>query len=263
MNKNRYFILISCGIISAQPYDGATQQQTYPSVTFHNNNSHTIIQRVVRHDGTPYGTIATTLTPHIPYHPERVGNDNHHVIMQDHHGDNSFSDNRYAAWLPAIAAPSFLAGKQLYITLAAGCIGASYLYTLSSLIYASYYTVEQEHGWASWKAEMPVEILIKIEPTVAQELLSAIQQRYAQAPRTACFLSPLVHFVNDTDNELALLNRFIQLHTTINRCRLSWLFPTQQQAINKAIEKVKRLEYLKQLMVKSVGHYKVEEHGVS
>ena len=60
---------------------------------------------------------------------------------------------------------------------------------------------------------------------VATNVLTAIQRQYATPEQFDDFVSPLVAFVHDVDAEIIQLRQLLNLHTWINRLRISFLFP--------------------------------------
>jgi len=134
-----------------------------------------------------------------------------------------------------------------------GTLGLGYSALLAKLLYTSYITLTKSDTWSSWHEN----IATTSESTASQELFAAINLKYAGAENVAEFLNPLVYFFNDVDKEIKELTHFIKLHDWLNYFKIAVLFPRQAQALELAAQKIQRLEHLKQLLVKSVGQYKV------
>jgi hypothetical protein len=143
-------------------------------------------------------------------------------------------------------------GKFIYQGLLIG-----YGAMLGKLFYDAY-ALSNKNAWGSWKEEIPLELLRKAEQKCAQELFNAIQATYAAKPTTAHFLSPLVYFITDIDREIDQHNSFINLHGWLKYLKCSFFFPKQENALRRSIQKIKRLEFLKHVIVMWVSEYKVE-----
>ena len=137
-----------------------------------------------------------------------------------------------------------------------GIMSASYLITLGQLLYRSSITLTQSDGWASWNSTVTLDGIQKNEKQYAQELFTALQARYSNAPNIAHCLTPLVHFINDVTSEIVALTSFIAVHHTIDSLKLTYLFPAHDVALALAREKIARAEYYKTLMVNWIGEYK-------
>ena len=127
-------------------------------------------------------------------------------------------------------------------------------YKLLSLNYA----LSQNTRWSQWHQTLTLEeLLAQPQQEVATNLLTAIQRQYATPEQFDDFVSPLVAFVHDVDAEIIQLRQLLNLHTWINRLRISFLFPKQSALLEQSQDNIHRLTYLKNLLLNWVSEHKV------
>ena len=170
------------------------------------------------------------------------------------------NEHNYTSWKPgsswlAACIPPIIAQSPAAQYLL-GSLGLSYAALMAKLLHTSYFVLTKTDTWSSWKSSITIEAMHPQEKQFAQELFTALQNQYLNAPVNACFLSPLVHFINDLDAELGQLTTFISLHKTIDKFNLTFMFPKQESELHLAREKIKRLEYFKTIIINWVGEYK-------
>ncbi|MCX5922307.1 MAG: hypothetical protein NTX86_03190 [Candidatus Dependentiae bacterium] len=252
MNNKIFYSMLLISV-----YAVATPSHT--QVSFHNNNQHTITQSISGAHGVDVQTYRTYIPtkPTLPPHGEIQTAVRIVPLTHDHDAAMPSTGilSTLASYVPTTL--SDITTPKLIV----GFLGITYSTLLARLLYTSYYVISSNDTWASWKGQMTISMLNKIEAQTAQELLAAIQTRYANAPATACFLSPLVYFINDIDGELQQLSNFLRLHRSLDYFKMSFLFPEQAEARTTAKERIARLEYLKTVVLKYVSEYKVETNG--
>lgn len=181
-----------------------------------------------------------------------------HAIMNAHSSDplipNQSNDLAKKTWLATLIPPIITDSHWSKYVL--GSLAIGYLALVAKLIYASHTSLTDADTWSIWQPSITIEHMRLNEKLYAQELFTAIQSRYINAPTNAHFLSPLVYFINDVNTELKKLNAFVDLHKTIDKFKLTFMFPKQENALRMAYEKIDRLEYLKTLMINWVGEYR-------
>jgi hypothetical protein len=159
-----------------------------------------------------------------------------------------------SSWIGAFIPPIIAQSPAIQYFL--GAVGLSYAALVAKLVHTSYFVLPRTDTWSVWQANVSIEAMGTHEKQFAQELFTALQNKYIHAPVNACFLSPLVHFINDVDAELSQLITFISLHKTIDKFNLTFMFPKQENELQLAREKIKRLEYFKTIIINWVGEYK-------
>lgn len=282
-----YRISVMCCIVSNMLCASDQKQESTSRVIIYNN--HKITQTVtssrdayLNRNRYPGHTKNETATHHVDITPLDLQAepftsqgpatiDNAHIISQNatQTHDNLLPEEQlptnnahaykpymqsYSSWLAACLPPILWQSQGVRYIL--GGIGLFYAGFMAKLLYTSHYTIADNTTWSAWKSQMPLEAMRPHEKAVAQELFAAIQDFYIHAPINACFLSPLVHFINDIDAELNRLTTFISMHKIIEKLNLSFMFPQQQEALHIAHEKIERLGYFKHIVINWVGEYK-------
>lgn len=174
-----------------------------------------------------------------------------HAMQSRDNAQSNLNSSWFAAFIPPIIAQS--STIQYFL----GAVGLSYAVVMTKLLHSSYFVLNKKDTWSSWQADIAIETMHSDEKQFAQDLFAALQSRYINAPINACFLSPLVHFINDVDTELAQLTTFISLHKAIKKFNFMFMFPKQEDELRIAHEKIRRLEYYKTIIINWVGEYKV------
>ena len=139
-------------------------------------------------------------------------------------------------------------------TITAGALVALYATYLVKL-YNTSYRVMKKNTWATWKEHIPVEVMLEVpHQEVAEELFNAIKAKYLPV-HSADLMTPIVKFNNSVDLELAQLNQFIRIHEWLNYTKLGYIFPKQEMEIVHAHTKIKRLVFLKDVLLAWMSDY--------
>ncbi len=139
-------------------------------------------------------------------------------------------------------------------TITAGALVALYATYLIKL-YNTSYKVMKKNTWASWKEHIPVEVMLEVpHQEVAEELFNAIKAKYLPV-HGADLMTPIVKFNNAVDHELAQLNQFIRIHEWLNYTKLGYIFPKQEIELVQAHTKIKRLVFLKDVLLAWMSDY--------
>jgi hypothetical protein len=110
--------------------------------------------------------------------------------------------------------------------------------------------IRKQTTWASWKKQLSMEELLALsQDQLGRELVHAIQQRHMNVQNPTDHITPLVRFVQEVDQEMKTLNRYLILATAIRRCRLIWIFPTNNQKIEFAQELKQRLMFVRHTFI--------------
>ncbi len=139
-------------------------------------------------------------------------------------------------------------------TITAGALIALYA-TYLVKAYNTAFQVMKKNTWATWKEHIPVEVMVEIPHLeVAEELFNAIKAKYLPL-NSADLMTPIVKFNNAVDKELVQLNYFIRLHEWLNYTKLGYIFPKQEIEITHAHTKIKRLVFLKDVLLAWTSDY--------
>lgn len=128
---------------------------------------------------------------------------------------------------------------------------------LAKLLFSAY-SVTQPNKWSNWKEHIPLEVLTEVpQHEVAEELVDAIKAKYLTT-QSLDLMTPLVQFNNAVDKELSQLNKFLQIHEWLDYTKLAYIFPRQHSHVMMARAKIKRLLYLKDVLLSWMSNYSKE-----
>lgn len=239
----------------------APSKNRYPGHTKNESTTHRVAIAPVAAPAQPTGDCSQAQEAIIIDNTHTISQDATHATINTHSIDPLMPNEVLPAnhlakssWLAALIPPIIANSRPAHYFLSS--LGLGYVAILAKLVHTSYVTLAKLTTWSSWQPGIAIETMQLHEKQYAQELFTALQTRYINAPINAHFLSPLVHFINDVDAELSKLAAFISLHNTIDKFNLTFMFPKQKEALNLAHEKIKRLEYFKSIIINWVGEYK-------
>lgn len=144
-----------------------------------------------------------------------------------------------------------------------GSLISVYAVLLARLLYLEYFLSNSSH-WSLWKHETPRnQLCLYPQKELAKELLFAIQQRYHTSTTLTDFFTPLICFFNFIEQEKKLLQQFITMHRLLDKVWLRRIFPTQHELCKTAQKRLKRLDFLKQLLINWLAEYKVAANAAN
>lgn len=186
-------------------------------------------------------------------------NDNDHTIVQYNHNSQTnlipAQAKPVAASAPCDATRSNWARHPWAVGL--GAIACGYAALFAYLTHMEW-SLASSDSWAAWKEEVPLDALRQLPAQqLAGELFAAIQDQYKNVP-DAHFLTPLIYFMQDADQELAVLQRFDTVKQWCSYLRLTAILPAQKNAIAQAHEKMERLAFFKELILAWLADYSAE-----
>ena len=134
-------------------------------------------------------------------------------------------------------------------TILASGIASSYILLCSVLIHDDLF-IRRTTTWAAWKGHLSMEELhAHPQDRLGKELTRTIQQRHVNVQNPTDHITPLVRFIQTTDHEMKILNRYLAITKTIRTCRLTLIFPTNQRTISLAEERKQRLSFVKHVFI--------------
>jgi len=138
-----------------------------------------------------------------------------------------------------------------------GSAVAAYGGTWLRLIFL-HHRIMQPDNWSSWQNKMDLDEMHGISNDIlAKELILHIQKKYQSSDKIADFISPIIAFLNDINKEISDLQSFIWIQETIKKIYLSSLFPGYRKSIGTAREKLKRVQFLKNIFSSWMAEYKL------
>ena len=135
---------------------------------------------------------------------------------------------------------------------------ATYLGIVAAL-YAGNRYLNNPKRWCCWKRQMSIEEMqLCTQKQLEADLVTHIQRQYLNPQNPTDKLTPLIQFMKVIDREMVIVGRYLTLATTINRCRLSRIFPITDQKIERAQEKKQRLTFIKHIFVSWAAQHNFE-----
>jgi hypothetical protein len=236
VNNNNQMAHLTNGISTTTPEAGNNLniplQQRPISITF--NDQHT---------NPPLNTSSTPFDTHLSA-PITIANNNN----QSAHLHNTVAT---VTQPPLKSDPTPIIMKSTLHQLCSSCwqhkgalicftIAALYTTLISTLVYKSY-TIPQRCTWARWGTWTYDELLQTPQAYIAEQLYTAIEQYYQTEPVSYGFLTPVIRFLRDVDNELSYIDGFEKIHHWLEKYYLSFLFPQQKATRLKLAEMKMRL----------------------
>lgn len=146
-------------------------------------------------------------------------------------------------------------------------LGAACVYACARLMIHQFtQELEKESRWWNWKPELSLSALTQMpEKQLAQELLASIHERYdKKTVNDVAFIMPLVHFIQDTNNEQNMLERFIKIYEESRSSYvMQYVITFDEQLIVQARTKLARLNYIRELCIKWLSSYAVDVPAIA
>lgn len=123
---------------------------------------------------------------------------------------------------------------------------------------------KQSHWW-NWKSELSLSALADLpEKQLAQELLASMRDRYdKKTVNDVAFIMPLVHFIQDTNNERGFLEHIIKMHEFFKPYGLHHIFACDEQALERVHVYIARIGYIRGLCMRWLSCYAVDVPAVA
>lgn len=139
-------------------------------------------------------------------------------------------------------------------------LAALYLYLFSKVIKGNKY-LGRKDSWALWKCDCSLVQLLEIpQKQLSQELLLEIQRRYTSIEKPIDFISSLIAFMHNIDQEIAYTKYFISLEAWLRAFRISLFFPINRKRFSQAPDNLNRLIYIRNLFLTWAAHYKIDQN---
>lgn len=112
------------------------------------------------------------------------------------------------------------------------------------------YHAKRTDTWGAWKEAIPEEILKELpQEELANELMLTIATRYhVEEKNHFSDFAVFASFFHDIDIELDRLQKYIRLHEWLSAHYLGRIFPAQAIALEMAVQKIRRLAYLRTIV---------------
>ena len=170
--------------------------------------------------------------------------------------ENFFSNFPFKDWQNRTK--FFLYQKRYFI--GASLIIGSYVFSCHLIVKANKY-LENPETWASWRQDIPHELLVTVpQQELAKDLILEVQRRYSNPQNPTDFLTPLITFVHTIDDEITMIKRLNFAYTWIKKLHIAYILPINEKLFCKVEEKLKKLIYLKQIFLAWAAEYKINHN---
>lgn len=125
-------------------------------------------------------------------------------------------------------------------------------------IYRANIYLANENLWSAWEYSVTMEELLAMpKQELTNKLMIEIQKRYVNVDDPADFLTPMICFMKDVEQELKILNRYNRLYNWSIKIRLNNILPFNKHLFAQIQEKIQRLLYVKNGFASWVAQYKM------
>jgi len=123
--------------------------------------------------------------------------------------------------------------------------------------------LKKESLWSCWPNNIDFQEFIQIShKTIEEQLLQDIQVRYIKPESPTDFITPLILFMNDIEQEKKHLTFYLRLHNLLSKTYLSWIFPVDKKRFLTIKEKLERLTMVKNMFLIWAAQYKINQNKV-
>jgi hypothetical protein len=123
-------------------------------------------------------------------------------------------------------------------------------FAVSAFLLSDYCFITQNKLWANWKPECSFAQLCAIsQQDLGKELILTIGQRNFNQKNPTDATHPLISFINDIDNEIKCIERYIKTATSVKKLGLIRIFPTNDTKIVYAEKQCERAHFIKHIFL--------------
>lgn len=140
----------------------------------------------------------------------------------------------------------FIFKYKYWLTItAATCIYCSIFYKIAH----ANRLLSSTDSWCNWKSDLTfAKLLSASQKDLAQELITDIQKKYMDPQNPTNFVTPMVNFVNDINNEIKELESYVKIVNSIKTVKLKTIYPIiSDDKLDQAKEKINKLVYTKNI----------------
>lgn len=203
----------------------------------------------------------------IPSHVKGVRFINHNTLTLKEAAHYPYaSEGAYTRDMSRVVGPSRWYHTALGTVCCTTALGAALIYAGMRLTaYTMAQELEKESHWWNWKSEFSLAALTELpEKQLAQELAAHIRERYnKKTVNDVAFIMPLVHFIQDTNNEQGHLELTIKFYESLHSYGIYRIVGADEQVPVNARARLARLNYIRGLFMKWLSAYAVDVPAVA
>jgi hypothetical protein len=130
---------------------------------------------------------------------------------------------------------------------------------ITFLLWAEY-QLNHAQAWACWQPAATASVTTAVSEQLAPALFTEIKNRYYKQGQTVLHvIDPIIAFMQACDKELWLADWIITLRGYCSRLSMIAGVMNNETALHNALDKQKRLQFLKQVMVMHLSEYTPDE----
>ena len=127
-----------------------------------------------------------------------------------------------------------------------GTVACAYV-ARTVIIHQTTRVLKKKRSWCNWKHELSFQDLMHNDPkNLAQELLTAIQERHFNPHNPADHVYPVTQFLDTIHHETTILNRYLELVKWERKLQLYRIY-THKDLTSIVTQRLDKLAYLKSL----------------
>lgn len=112
--------------------------------------------------------------------------------------------------------------------------------------------------WSKWQSNNKLEQLYQIPQSVfSHNLLKDIQRTYTTVNNPTDFVTPLVTFMHETDNEIKYLKQYQRIVNWISRLKVSYIFFYSGKLYDDVPDRLNRLSFMKNTFLSWLTDFKI------
>ncbi len=128
--------------------------------------------------------------------------------------------------------------------------------TTSIMLISDYYFMHDTQRWANWKHNLTFEELCaQPNQQLTKELILTINERHCNNQNPTDINHPLIAFINDINNEIYRINRYITIASFQKTMYLIKFFPTNETKIKNAEKLLTRTHFIRHLFLSWLTEY--------
>lgn len=124
-------------------------------------------------------------------------------------------------------------------------IVTAYIVLCTRLMYDQYWVLADNSSWGAWKDNLSFESLCLLsQKELEQELLADIQKRYLQKKDPSNFIQPLILFLQDIENRIKIIKRYVWYCNHLDRFVVRIFFPLSARKKDEAVAQLQRMQFI-------------------
>ncbi|MCA9770334.1 hypothetical protein KC460_03115 [Candidatus Dependentiae bacterium] len=149
--------------------------------------------------------------------------------------------------------------EHRYSLVISGAISAYAL--LCYLVHKATIYIQDNTHWFGWHRDCSLEQLLSYsQDEITNQLIVAIESRYVTAQNPTNFFDPLMHFMQDIDDEIKHLHHYKKLFLWLDRFYLASITFANTQHCLHIQEKIDRLAYIKHLFGRWIAQQNLQSY---